>query len=82
MKKRFKILILILAISGMAGFGWSGQIFKSSAQEAKPLVVEKKLPRLVDKDRNKIFDNLEELLEGRRDEAVFDTIVLFEEMLY
>ena len=82
MVKISKILILILVISGLVGFGLAGQIFKSSAQEAKPLeVAEKKLPKRVDKDKNKIFDDLEELLKVQPDEAFFNTIILFEEAL-
>ena len=75
-----KILILILIIGVV--FGLAGQIFQSSAQEAKLLVIEeKKLPKIIDKDKNKIFDNLEELLKGQPDVAFFNTIVLFEENL-
>ncbi|MBZ9572461.1 S8 family serine peptidase [Patescibacteria group bacterium] len=80
MLKISKILILVLIVSVV--FGLLSQIFQSSAQEAKPLVAEKKeLPKIIDKDKNKIFDNLEELLKGQPDEAVFNTIVLFEETL-
>jgi len=81
MLKISKILILVLIIAGMLSFGLPNQVFQSVAQEAKPLVEEKKLPKIVDKDKNKIFDNLEELLMGQPDEAKFDTILLFEENL-
>ena len=81
MAKRYKILILVIAIFGMVSFGWLGLIFQGTAQGAKPLAIEKKLPKIVDKDKNKIFDNLEELLKGQPDERVFSTIVLFEETL-
>ena len=81
MLKISKILVLVLIIAGMLSFGLPNQVFQSVAQEAKPLVEEKKLPKIVDKDKNKIFDNLEELLMGQPDEAKFDTILLFEENL-
>lgn len=82
MSKTFKFLILILIIIGIVGFVLPGKIFQSLAQEAKPFTVEeKKLPQIADKDKNKIFDNLEEILKGQPDEAPFDTIVLFEENL-
>lgn len=68
-------------VGGMLGFGLPSQIFQSSAQKAKPLIVEKKLPKIVDKNKNKIFDNLEKLLESKPDESSFNTIVLFEEAL-
>lgn len=81
MDKRFKILILVLIIGGMFSFGLPVKIFQSSAQKAKPLTVEKKLSKMVDKDKNKIFDNLEELLKDKPGEAFFDVIVLFKENL-
>jgi len=80
MFKISKILILILIIAGMFSFGLP-KIFQSSAQEEKIPPVEKKLPKIVDKDKNKIFDNLEELLMGQPDEVKFDAILLFEENL-
>lgn len=81
MVKISKILILILVISGLVGFGLAGQIFRVVAQEKKPLVTDKKLLKIIDKDKNKIFDNLEELLKDQPDEAFFNTIILFEEAL-
>ena len=77
MVKISKIFILILIIGVVFGFGLNN---KGAAQEAKPFAAEKKeLPKITDKDKNKIFDNLEELLKGQPNEAVFNTIVLFEE---
>ncbi|MBU2577439.1 S8 family serine peptidase, partial [Patescibacteria group bacterium] len=82
MVKISKILILILIIGGLFAFGLP-KIFQGTAQEMpeKMAVEEKKLPKIIDKDKNKIFDNLEEILEGQPDEAFFNTIVLFEEKL-
>ncbi len=81
MTKRFKILILLIAIFGMVSLGWLSLIFQGTAQGAKPLAIEKKLPQIEDKDKNKIFDNLEELLQDQPDERVFSAIVIFEETL-
>ena len=83
MSKTLKILILILVVAGMLAFGLSSQIFQGTAQEMpeKMAVEEKILPQRVDRDKNKIFDNLEEIIKGQPDEAFFDTILLFEENL-
>jgi serine protease AprX len=83
MSKAFKILILVLIIGGIVfGLGLFSHIFQGEAQETKPLAVEeKKIPKIIDKDKNKIFDNLEEILEGQPDETPFDVILLFEENL-
>ena len=82
MLKTLKILILFLFLAGVAGFGLPNQVFQGKAQEVKPLAVEEKiLPKIADEDKNKIFDNLEELLKDQPDEAFFNTIVLFEENL-
>ncbi len=82
MAKISKILILVLVIGGMIVFGLPSQIFQGAAQEAKPLGAEKKeLPKIIDKDKNKIFDNLEELLKGKPDETEFNSIIVFEEPL-
>lgn len=75
MSKISKILILVLIIGGILGFGLG------AAQEGKKIPQEKKLPKIIDKDKNKIFDNLEEILKDKPDEAVFNTIVLFKEPL-
>lgn len=93
MLKALKIFILVLFIGGTIfvfgllahrSFSEGGpfQIPQGSAQETKPLMVEKKISlKKVDKDKNKIFDDLEEVLVGQPDETVFDTILLFEENL-
>ncbi len=91
MPNTLKILILVLIIGGIIGFGLFTrhsfseggpfQIFQSKAQEGKKIPQEKKLPKIIDKDKNKIFDNLEEILKDKPDEAFFDTIVLFKEPL-
>jgi len=65
----------------MVVFVLPNDIFQSLAQGAKPTEENKKLPQLVDRDKNKIFDNLEELLKEKPNDAAFDTIVLFEENL-
>lgn len=80
--------MLVLLIGIVAGFGLPAQVLfnkiweglpQSSAQEIKPLAVEEKtLPKIADKDKNKIFDNLEELIKDRPDETFFDAVVLFE----
>lgn len=81
MVKIFKILILVLIAGGLFIFG-APKIFQSAAQEAKPLKVEEKiLPKKVDKNKNKIFDNLEELAAGQPDNATFAVIILFRENL-
>jgi len=81
MSKTLKTLLLVVIFAGMTVFVLPGQIYQSLAQEAKPTEENKKLPQLTDKDKNKIFDNLEELLKGKPTSATFDTIVLFEENL-
>ncbi len=84
MSKTFKILILVFIVGIIFGFGLFGQIFQGKAQETKPLrplEVEKKLAKRADKDKNKIFDDLEELLQGKPNEKEFDSIVIFEESL-
>lgn len=81
MVKVYKILVLILVIGGMLSFGLPEVTFQTIAQKAETVIEEKTLPELRDKDKNKIFDNLEELLTGQPDEAVFNTIVLFKEVL-
>ena len=88
MPKVSKILILTLAILGLFWFGqngFQGVAQETKPQEAKPIevleAVEKKLPKIIDKNKNKIFDNLEKLLEKQPDERIFNTIVLFEEDL-
>ena len=88
MPKVSKILILTLAILGLFWFGqngFQGVAQETKPQEAKPIevleAVEKRLPKIIDKNKNKIFDNLEKLLEKQPDERVFNTMVLFEEDL-
>ena len=74
MSKALKFLILVGVLGGM--------MVASAQQEAKPLTVEEKpLVIIADKDKNKIFDNLETLLTGQPAGASFDTIVLFNQAL-
>lgn len=84
MVKIFKILILGLAIAvvfGFFSFDLPKKTFQSSAQEKseKEEIEEKILPKRIDKDKNKIFDELEEIIKDQPEEAFSDTIVLFEE---
>ena len=83
MSKTLKFLIVVFVLGGMTVFVLPNQIFRSSAQqEAKPLTGEEKpLAIIADKDKNKIFDNLEELLAGQSENTTFDAIVLFEKNL-
>lgn len=83
MVKISKILILVLIILGMVAPLRNFQFLTgfSFGQEEKIPPTEKKLPKIEDKDKNKIFDNLEEIIKDQPDVAVFDTILLFEENL-
>ena len=79
MVKISKILILILIVGSVLSFGLPDGIFHIVAQKRETVIEEKILPKLIDKNKNKIFDNLEKLLEGKPNEAEFDLIIVFKE---
>ncbi len=79
MVKISKILILVLIVGSVLSFGLPDGIFHIVAQKRETVIEEKILPKLIDKNKNKIFDNLEKLLEGKPNEAEFDLIIVFKE---
>jgi len=81
MKKLFKILLIISFIIGISFGVGKGLAQERPAEKIVPQEITAKLPKIIDKNKNKIFDNLEEIIKNQPDEAVFNTIVLFEENL-
>ena len=80
MVKISKVLILLFVIGGMIVFGLPDKTFHIIAQKKETVIKEKVLPKLIDRDKNKIFDNLEELLEGKPNETEFDLIIVLQSL--